>query len=141
MRSNDTPITISDGSLTIESAVPWTGYTGSGSNTKVHPHTWKSVTEVVIGTPGKNQTVAFSSEKCTVVVRYSSTDITVTTEDDGKGLKVITNFSSFHDGATPNHLAHNDGSSKISHVTVTHGNPMAFDICAPGSTTVTIHFE
>jgi hypothetical protein len=141
MRSNDTPIIIADGSLTIESAVPWANYTGSGSNTKVHPHTGKSATEVVIGMPGNNRTVTFSGEKCTVAVRYATTDITVTTGDDGKGLQVITDFSSFHDGATPNHLARNDASSKISHVTVKQGDQTKFDSGASGGTRVTIHYQ
>jgi hypothetical protein len=141
MISNDTPITIADGSLTIESAVPWASYSGSGSNMKVHPHTGKSAAKVVIGRPGNNQTVTFSGEKCTVAVRYASTDITVTTGDDGKGLKVTTDFSSFRDGATPNLLAHNDASSKISHVTVTQGKRTAFDSGASGGTTVTIHYQ
>jgi YbbR domain-containing protein len=141
MRSNDTPIIIADGSLTIESAVPWASYTGSGSNTKTHPHTGKSVADVVIGMPGNDRTVTFSGEKCTVAVRYASTDITVTTGDNGKGLQVITDFSSFHDGATPNQLAHKDDSSKISHVTVTQGDQTAFNRGASGGTTVTIHYQ
>jgi YbbR domain-containing protein len=141
MRSDDTPIIIADGSLTIESAVPWASYSGSGPNTKVHPHTGKSAAEVEIHIPDKDKTVTFSGEKCTVAVRYASTDITVTTGDNGKGLQVITDFSSFHDGATPNHLAHKDASSKISHVTVKQGDQTKFDSGASGGTTVTIHYQ
>jgi hypothetical protein len=141
MISNDTPITIADGSLTIESAVPWASYSGSGSNTKVHPHTGKSASKVEISMPDKNQTVTFSGEKCTVAVRYASTDITVTTGDDGKGLQVTTDFSSFHDGATPNHLEHNDASSKISHVTVTQGDQKKFDSGASRDTKVKVHYQ
>ena len=141
MMSSDTPIIIADGSLTIESAVPWASYSGLGSNTKVHPHTGKSASKVEISMPDKNQTVTFSGEKCTVAVRYASTDITVTTGDDGKGLQVITDFSSFHDGATPNQLAHNDDSSKISHVTVKQGDQTKFDSGASGGTTVTVHYQ
>ena len=56
-----------------------------------------------------------------MAVRYASTDITVTTGNNGQGLQVITDFGSFHAGATPNHLAHNNPNAKISHVTVTAG--------------------
>jgi hypothetical protein len=141
MISSDTPIIIADGSLTIESAVPWASYSSSGSNTKVHPHTGKSAAKVAIVIPGKNRTVTFSGQKCTVAVRYASTDITVTTGDNGKGLQVITDFGSFHAGATPRHLAHNDATSKISHVTVTQGNRIAFDASASGGTTITISYQ
>ena len=137
----DTPIIIADGSLTIESAVPWASFGGSGQNPRVHPDTGKSVTQVVIAMPGNNRTVTFSGQRCTVAVRYASTDITVTTGDDGKGLRVLTDFGSFHAGATPRHLAHNDASSKISHVTVTQGNRTAFDSGASGGTTITISYQ
>jgi hypothetical protein len=141
--ANDTPIIIADGSLTIESrGVPWANWGGSG-NTKVHPHTGKSVPHVVIDMPGnRNRTVTFSpGQKCTVAVRYASTDITVTTGNNGQGLQVITDFGSFHAGATAGHLAHNDASSKISHVTVTRGNQTAFDSSASGGTTITISYQ
>jgi hypothetical protein len=137
----DTPIIIADGSLTIESAVPWASFSGSGANTKVHPHTGKSVTKVVIAMPGNNRTVTFSGQKCTVAVRYASTDITVTTGNNGKGLQIITDFGSFHAGATARHLAHNNATSKISHVTVTQGNQTAFDSNASGGTTITISYQ
>jgi hypothetical protein len=138
----DTPIIIADGSLTMESrGVPWASWTSSGSNTKVHPNAGKSVTQVVIAMPGNNRTVTFSGQKCTVAVRYASTDITVTTGNNGRGLQVTTDFTSFHNGATINHLAHNNATSKISHVTVTQGNQTAFDSNASRDTTVTIHYQ
>ena len=136
----DTPIIIADGSLTMESAVPWASYSGGG-NARVHPHTGKSVTQVVIAMPGNNRTVAFSGQKCTVAVRYASTDITVTTGNNGQGLQVLTDFGSFHAGATERHLAHNDANSKISHVTVTQGNRTVFDSGASGGTTITISYQ
>jgi hypothetical protein len=138
----DTPIIIADGSLTIESrGVPWTGYSGSGQNPRVHPHTTKSVTQVVIAMPGNNRTVTFSGQKCTVAVRYASTDITVITGNNGQGLQVTTDFGSFHPGATSNHLAHNNTTAKISRVTVTQGNQVVFNGTASGGTTVTIHYQ
>jgi hypothetical protein len=78
MISSDTPIIIADGSLTIESAVPWAGYSGSGSNTQVHPHTGESAAKVVIGMPGSNRTVTFSGQKCMVAVRGASGGTTIT---------------------------------------------------------------
>ena len=137
----DTPIIIADGSLTIESAVPWASYSGSGQNPRVHPNAGKSVTQVVIAMPGNNRTVTFSGQKCTVAVRYASTDITVTTANNGTGLQVITDFGSFHSGATANHLAHNNTTLKISHVTVTQGNQIVFNRNASGGTTITIHYQ
>ena len=141
--ANDTPIIIADGSLTIESrGVPWANWGGSG-NTKAHPHTGKSIPHVVIDMPGnRNRTVTFSpGQKCTVAVRYASTDITVTTGDNGQGLRIMTDFGSFHAGATTSHLAHNNANAKISRVTVTRGNQIAFDSAASGGTTVTIGYR
>jgi hypothetical protein len=140
--NNDTPIIIADGSLTMESrGVPWANYGNSGGNAKVHPHGGKSVTQVVIAMPGNNRTVTFSGQKCTVAVRYASTDITVTTANNGTGLQVITDFGSFHSGATANHLAHNNTTLKISHVTVTQGDQTVFNSNASGGTTITIHYQ
>ena len=138
---NDAPIIIADGSLTIESAVPWASYGGSGQNPRVHPDNGRSVTQVVITMPGNNQTLTFSGQKCTVAVRYASTDITVTTGNNGQGLQVNTDFGSFHAGATPRHLAHNNANAKISRVTVTRGNQVAFDSTASGGTTITISYR
>jgi len=138
----DTPIIIADGSLTMESrGVPWANWTNSGSNTKIHPNTGKSVSSVEIVMPGNNRTVTFSGQKCTVAVRYASTDITVTTGNNGQGLRVTTDFTSFRNGATGNHLAHNNATSKISHVTVTQGSQSVFDATASGGSTVTIHYQ
>src|ERR1039458_6152801 len=43
--AGDTPIVIADGSLNIQSAVPWSQYTGTG-DIKSHPHTTKSVSSI-----------------------------------------------------------------------------------------------
>lgn len=139
--AQDTPIIIADGSLTIESrGVPWANWGGSG-NTKVHPNAGKAVSQVVIVMPGNNRTVTFSGQKCTVAVRYASTDITVTTGNNGRGLQVTTDFGSFHAGATNNHLAHNNATAKVSRVTVTQGNQVVFNATASGGTTVTISYQ
>jgi len=144
---NDTPIIIADGSLTMESkGVPWSSYSSPRVNTLVHPHTGKSITLVEIAMPGKNRTVRFSEGKCTVAVRYASTDIVVassfvTSGNIGVGLQVKTEFPSFYfrDNARY-YWAHLDTTSKISHVTVTRGDQIVFDSGASGGTTVTIHF-
>jgi hypothetical protein len=139
---SDTPIIIADGSLTIESrGVPWANWGGAGSNTRSHPNAGKAVSQVEIAMPGNNQTVTFSGQKCTVAVRYVSTDITVATGNNGQGVQVTTDFGSFHAGATSNHLAHNNANAKISRVTVTRGNQTVFDASASGGTTVTIHYQ
>jgi hypothetical protein len=138
----DTPIIIADGSLTMESrGVPWANWSSSGSTTKVHPGTGKSVTSVVIAMPGNNQTLTFSGQQCTVAVRYATTDITASTGNNGQRLQVTTDYSSFHNGATTRHLAHNNATSKISRVTVTRGNQTVFNATASGGTTVTIHYR
>jgi hypothetical protein len=138
----DTPIIIADGSLTIESrGVPWANWGGSGTNTRVHPNAGKAVTQVVLAMPGNNQTLPFSGQRCTVAVRYASTDITVTTGNNGRGLQVTSDFGSFHAGATNQHLAHNNATAKISRVTVTRGNQVVFDSAASGGTTITIHYQ
>ena len=139
---NDTPIIIADGSLTIESrGVPWANWGGSGTNTRVHPNAGKAVTQVAITMPGNNQTLPFSGQRCTVAVRYASTDITVTTGNNGRGLQVTSDFSSFRPGATNQHLAHNNATAKISRVTVTRGNQVVFDSPASGGTSVSISYQ
>ncbi len=142
LRAQDpTPIIIGDGSLTIESrGVPWSSFTGSG-RTKTHPHTGKAVPQVAITMPGKNQTVTFAGQKCTVTVRYLSSVITVTTGNNGRRLQVTTDFTAFHPGSTPNLLEHNDASGKISHVTVMKGSQTAFDSDASGGTRIEISYQ
>jgi hypothetical protein len=145
--NNDTPIIITDGSLTMESrGVPWSSYSGVRVNTLAHPHDGKSITLVEIAMPGKNRTVSFSEGKCTVAVRYASTDIVVTSRiltssNIPVGLQVATDFPSFYSrGNDGYYLAHLDTTSKISHVTVTRGDQIVFESGASGGTTVTIHY-
>jgi len=138
---DDSPIIISDGSLTIQAAVPWATFTSPDANTKAHPNAGKSVTKVAITMPGHNQTITFSGQKCTVAVRYAATDLTVTTGNNGKGLRVLTDFNSFQPGATANHLAHKNANAKISHVTVTQGTRTVFDNAASGGTRIVISYQ
>lgn len=140
----DTPIIIADGSLTIESAVPWADFTATRGNTKAHPHTGKSVTQVAIKMGSGNQwTFPFSGQKCSVAVRYASTDITVATGNNGKGLRVTTDFRAFSaDAKQPKtKLVHNDSKSKISHVRITRGRQAVLDANASGGTEIVISYK
>ena len=62
-QGGDTPIVILDGSLTMQSAVPWNQYSGSG-DVRSHPHSGKSVTSVTVTVNGATQTIAFSNQQC-----------------------------------------------------------------------------
>lgn len=135
----DTPIVILDGSLTMQSAVPWNQFTGTG-DLRSHPETTKSVTKVVITMPGKNQTVTFSNQQCTVDITYAGTDIKFTTGNNGKGLSV-TPLSAFQKGSSPKQMAHKNQTAKISHVTVIKAGVKTFDSAASGGTQVTIHYQ
>ncbi|MBZ5727481.1 MAG: hypothetical protein LAP87_21100 [Acidobacteriia bacterium] len=136
----ETPIIIHDGSLTLESAVPWKDFTGSG-HSKVHPHTHKQVRQVSIDVAGQSQTVTVEGKKCAVAVQYGPSAVTVTTGPDGKGLHVETDFASFQDGATPNLLAHKETDHKISHVKVACGNETPVDQNVSGGTRIEISYR
>jgi len=138
-QSGDTPIVISDGSLTIESAVPWSQFAGTG-DIKTHPHGTKSVASVVIEIPGNNHTETFSGESCTVDITYASAHIVINTGTDGKGL-MMRPFSAFRAGDGPNRLVHRNGNAKISHVTVLKGSNRVFNSDASGGTKITIHYQ
>jgi len=135
----DTPIVISDGSLTINSAVPWNQYTGPG-DLKSHPHSTKSVTSVEVTMNGTSQAVSFHNEPCNVDVTYASAHIVFSTGAAGKGLSMRP-FGAFHRGANANILEHNNQAAKISHVTITKGATRALDADANGNTRITIHYQ
>jgi hypothetical protein len=140
-QGSDTPIIISDGSLTMESVgVPWSSYTGSGG-TRRHPHTTKRVTSVELTVNGKSQTIAFAGERCRVTAQYGGTAINLATGGDGRALQVATNFGSFHSGATANHLAHADDHNKIGAITVRKGNQTVFTGTGNGGTRIVIHYQ
>lgn len=137
-QGGDTPIVILDGSLTMQSAVPWNQYTGNG-DIKAHPHTGKSVTKVTVTANGATQTIAFSNQQCIVNVTYASQDIRVATGINGKGLSVSP-FSAFR-SRTSTIIAHKNQNAKISHVTVMKAGARAFDADASGGTKITISYE
>ena len=138
-QGGDTPIVILDGSLTMESAVPWNQFRGSGDR-RSHPHTGKAVTAVVVTIAGTDKPVAFNNESCTVDITYANSHIKFTTGNNGKGLSV-TPFSAFQNGDTPNRLAHKNQSAKISHVTVTKAGVKAIDADASGGTKIVISYQ
>jgi len=144
---DDTPITISDGSLTIESSgFAWTSWGNSGAR-KTHPAAGrKAVPQVDITLAGVIQPpVPCSGQRCIVDVTYLTTNVNIDSGPNGRNLSVGTNFSSFHSGATPNHLAHNNPNGKISHVTVKQGNVTRFDQAVPANSTrktmIVIHYR
>ncbi|MBZ5625044.1 MAG: hypothetical protein LAQ69_41030 [Acidobacteriia bacterium] len=140
-QGSDTPIIISDGSLTIDATVPWTGFRAVNTTTKAHPHTTKSVTKVVVTAGGNTQTFTFSSQKCTVAVRYAATDIVVSTNNSGKGLQIKTDYGSFRPGASSNLMAHTNPDEKISSVTVTRETQTLFAATPSGGTKISISYQ
>jgi hypothetical protein len=140
-QGGDTPIIISDGSLTIDATVPWSGFRDADATTKSHPQATKSVTKVVVTVSGNTQTFSFSSQKCTVAVRYAATDVVVSTNDSGKALQVKTDFASFRPGASANLLAHTNPNAKISRVTVTRGAQTLFTATPSGGTKISISYQ
>lgn len=137
---SDTPITIGDGSLTIESAVPWASFNAPDAKTKIHPHTTKSVRSVVITSPGKNGNVAFNSQRCEVFVSYAPADVTVSTGPQGQNLRVVTAFDQFQP-TSPTQLRHPHATAKISHVRVLRDGQSQYDQDVSGRTTIVIHYQ
>lgn len=141
----DTPITIGDGSLTISSAVAWGRFSNVDAKTKAHPDQTKSVTRVAVTMGGsaaaQNKTVNFSGQKCEVTVQYANTDVLVSTNPSGKNLTVVTDWSSFHPGATANDMAHNDASQKITHVVVKQAGVTVLDAAPNGGTKIVISYR
>src|ERR1039457_6374936 len=137
--AGDTPIVIADGSLNIQSAVPWSQYAGTG-DIKSHPHTTKSVSSIAFTVGGKSQTIAFAGESCNVDITYAGGHIVFNTGTNGKGF-MMRPFSAFHRGSTDNFLAHNNANAKISHVTIVKGNQQVFDSDAVSGTKITIHYQ
>jgi len=137
---SDTPIVISDGSLTMESrGVPWSQF-GAAGNTRRHPNQGKTLTSVDLRVNGRNQTVTCGNHQCTVTARYDGTTITVSSGANGRGLTVNTDFSAFHGGASANHLAHNNPNTQIGAISVTGGTP-PFNGTGSGHTLITIHYQ
>lgn len=137
----DTPIVIGDGSLTMQSAVPWSSYAGTGT-AHSHPQVAKSVTSVEVTMPALDHTIPFKGEQAEVTIVYAGTfTIRLATSPNGKKLVVNTDFGSFRQGGDANHLVHTNATGSISHVTVTRNGAVAFDSAASGHTKVVIHYQ
>ena len=137
---SDTPIVISDGArVIINSAVPWSQYTGTGA-VKNHPQSTKSVASVVVTMNGRSKTVSFNNESCNVDVTYASTHIVFSTGSAGNGLRMRP-FNAFHQEANAKTMAHNNQNARISHVTITRGASPAVDADANGDTRIIIHYR
>jgi hypothetical protein len=137
----DTPIVILDGSLTIDATVPWSGFRNANATTKSHPQAGKTVTKVEVTAAGKTQTFEFKNQKCTVDVKYASTDILVSTNNNGKALQVKTDFASFRPGSKDSEIAHTNANAKISSVTVTRGSQTVFTATPSGGTRISISYQ
>jgi hypothetical protein len=137
--SGDTPIVILDGSLTMQSAVPWNQFTGTGDQ-RFHPNKAGSITKVVVTVNGKNQTIACNNQACAVDVTYAGTTIQVASGSDGKGLMVAP-FSAFDAGSTPDVLVHKNQKAKITHVAVSMSGVTLVDLATSGGTKITISYE
>src|SRR5580692_2872656 len=73
-QGGDTPIVILDGSLSMQSAVPWNQFTGTGDQ-RFHPNKDGAITKVVVTVNGKNQSIACNQQACSVDILYAGTDI------------------------------------------------------------------
>jgi hypothetical protein len=138
----DSPIVILDGSLTMNSAVAWNQYMGTG-DVRTHPETGKAVSSIELTVDGKVQpTITFANQQCTVDVTYAGMHVQFTTGGTGQGLS-FTPFSAFKGGGSPNVVAHNNQNSKITHVRILKAGARAFDgdSTGKGQTSITIHYQ
>ena len=100
------------------------------------------MTKVVVTAGGNTQTFDFSSQQCTVAVRYAATDITVSTDNSGKALRIKTDYGSFRQQpANPSLMAHTNPNAKISRVTVTRGAQTVFTATPSGGTKISISYR
>ena len=137
--SGDTPIVIQDGSLTMQSTIPWNQFQGGGDE-RQHPNSGGSITSVVVTLNGVDQpAVPCTNQVCVVEAYYASTNIKVAGGNNGKGLSVSP-FSAFQNGPS-GVLVHKNQNSKISHVTVTRAGAKAFDRATTSGTKIVIHYQ
>ena len=139
--SGDTPIVILDGSLTIQSAVPWKEFKGSGDK-RSHPKEEGSITKVVVTIGGKNQTIVCNGLPCAVNVTYAGTNVEVASGGaDAKGL-TFSPMSAFQESDKEDTLVHKNRNAHISHVSVSMSGVKLIDSNASGAgTKVVISYE
>lgn len=140
--AQDSPIVISDGSLTIDATVKWSDFRTVDATTRAHPQGGRSVTEVLVTVGGVAQPpIPFSGQMCTVTIRYAATDVVVFTDNNGKGLQIKTDYGSFRPGASANLLTHINPNAKISRVTVKRGAQTLFTATPSGGTKISISYR
>jgi hypothetical protein len=137
----DTPIVILDGSLKMQSKVPWNQFKGAG-DTKSHPNAGGSITSVVVTLNGKDQTIDCNKVRCTVDVTYAGTDVQVAGAGaNGKGL-TVSPFSAFQNGSSANELVHKNQNAHIAQLTVSRAGVKVVNTANPGAgTQVTVHYQ
>ncbi|MGP8242934.1 MAG: hypothetical protein ACLQVN_00270 [Bryobacteraceae bacterium] len=136
----DTPITVSNGSLHVESLVPWAQFTTNG-NTKTHPQTNKSVPSIDLTLGNNTQTLNIGGQRCQVQVQYGGTTLTIATGANGKGLGVTTDFSSFRPRSDGNHLDHANSNQTISSIAITKAGQSLFQGNPTGAVTIVVHYQ
>jgi hypothetical protein len=138
--SGDTPIVILDGSLSIQSAVPWKEFKTDGER-RHHPNADGTITKIVVTINKKDQTIICNKMQCAVNVTYAGTNIEVADGPDAKGL-TVTPLSAFQDGGTPDVIVHKNRNAHITHVTVSMSGVKLIDSPASGAgTKVVISYE
>jgi hypothetical protein len=136
----DSPIIISNGSLHIESAVPWSQFTGQG-NTKAQPDANRSVPSIDLTLGSDARTLSIAGQSCQVQVQYGSTTLTVATGANGKGLSVTTDFSSFRARSDGVHLDHVNGNQTISSIAIAKAGTNIFQGSPTGAVRIVVHYQ
>ena len=138
-QGSDTPIIISDGSLNVNATIAWSGFSNVNARTKAHPQAVKSVTQVVATVNGNTQTFNFSNQQCTVTIQYAGTGLTVSTNNNGRGLQVATDYGSFN--INGNIMSHVNPNSKISSVTISRAGQTLLTASPSGGTRIQISYQ
>jgi len=141
-QGSDTPIIIADGSLKMNSGVPWAQFAQQGSRRRVHPSAGKRITSVEVVVEGNiSSSVQFTNQQCEVTFRYASANIVLSTNPTGRNLRIDADWSNLQPGESPNELQHSDQTSKISRVIVKRAGSTVVDQSPNGGTRITLHYE
>ena len=136
----DTPITISNGSLHIVSAVPWAQFKTHG-NVKTHPNAKGSVPTIDVILDNNKQSLNIGGQACQVSVQYGTTVLKIGSGSKGKGLTVATDFPSFKPGSDGNHLDHVNPNQAISRIAITKGGNSIYQGSPTGLVQIVIHYH
>jgi hypothetical protein len=141
-QDTDTPIIIADGSLKMNSAVPWGGFAQQSARRRAHPNAGKRVTRVELVVEGNiNTSVQFNNQQCEVTFRYAGANFVLFTNPTGRNLRIDGDWSKLLPGDTPNDLQHSDQGSKITRVIVKRAGSTVADQSPSGGTRITLHYE